>query len=617
MKGFLLFWQVVCLMICLSVIVAALSVDFVSPPTPEDGTATTNKSFEVVVSISDVAGAVKEALWSWSGDRFFILNDSLILLLNFDNVQEIGENESYFIDISKNGFDGICQATNCPIAVAGRHFGAYRFSSDYITVGNEINPEDKDFSVFSWIRFIDAGGAQTVMSNKMGEGHGGWSLRGAGEEGAGLNVMLQSENRLKYYYSSYDLDDSAWHFIGFSWNNRADLLKLYVDGKEVSASKEADDYLSGESIISIYNATIGASPNATRREYFNGEIDETSVYLRALSKEDVEAIYSSNIRKYESDKWEFYINPSGDISDFTESTYSYELIVRDSSISESSGTRNITLLPENPRILNVSIEDFSESVLLNPASLKNISCIARIRDFNGEESAYFAEAVFYHEAVSAEEADDKNYHYTDGGCTIERDFGEWHGYQDDENQFLANCSFEVAYFAEPGMWHCQIKVEDESGLNDTAEGNIGIEELLAMEIPEEIAYGNVSPLSVSDEKVFAIGNVGNVALNLQISGFAQEQGDGYAMRCGGDSFIDRSYERYNLSESNPGEISLWEFEERYSPIQSTEILEQVYLSQRMDDFISEAEILSYWRVYVPEGAKGSCSGKIMVGAVAA
>ncbi len=44
--------------------------------------------------------------YNWDGDNFTFYNDSLLLMMNFDNVSTLGENDTYVVDHSKYGNNG-------------------------------------------------------------------------------------------------------------------------------------------------------------------------------------------------------------------------------------------------------------------------------------------------------------------------------------------------------------------------------------------------------------------------------------------------------------------------------------------------------------------------------
>ena len=75
-----------------------------------------------------------------------------------------------------------------------------------------------------------------------------------------------------------------WYHIVGTWDNTTNLLKLYVNGNlERTAS------LTGSIISSAQNASIGK--RSWNDRYFNGSIDETAIYNRSLSSDEIKDHY--------------------------------------------------------------------------------------------------------------------------------------------------------------------------------------------------------------------------------------------------------------------------------------------------------------------------------------
>jgi len=124
---------------------------------------------------------------------------------------------------------------------------------------------------------------------------------------------------------------------------------------------------------------------------------------------------------------------------------------------------------------------------------------------------------------------------------------------------------------------------------------------------------------LTDESAIEVINYGNVKINLSLSGYAFEENDGYAMNCseGDIRNISIENEKYNLTQSNVGDISLTEFESKYKNLTSYPVVNEFNLDYRNDDLTNNAINSTYWRIYVPSGISGNCQGNIVFGAVQA
>jgi len=280
---------------------------------------------------------------------------------------------------------------------------------------------------------------------------------------------------------------------------------------------------------------------------------------------------------------------------------------------------NLTVGNTYPEVLNVSIENDAASFDLTPNATTTLTCTARVRDFNGDTDLNAVNATFYNSnAVTLADPDDKNNKYTNGSCPIIL-AGEWGGHADDAYTAVANCTYEIEYYADAADWNCTVFVNDSLSWEETGTDEITVNTLLALGLPDIIQYGTVNATEVSDENVTNVTNFGNVPMNLSVEGYAQTEGDGLAMNCtlGNIGTIPVYWEKYNFTNINPGVLTLSQFEGVYANLTSDAVVRQYELAQRQNDGFNEASNYTYWRIYVPRGVAGTCQGKIIFGATQA
>ncbi len=281
---------------------------------------------------------------------------------------------------------------------------------------------------------------------------------------------------------------------------------------------------------------------------------------------------------------------------------------------------NLTIGNVWPEIINVSVDDDAASIALTAGGTVSVTCIAIVRDYNGDSDIASVNATFYDSVTSSSGAtDDNNDHYTNSSCEINTSTGNYNGYADDAYHSLANCTFQVEYYANPQDWVCNVTAADNASWIGQNSDDITVSELLALNLPNTINYGTVNATYVSDENITNITNYGNVQINLSLEGYGVTQGDGIAMNCtlGNVGNISIDYEKYNLTTSNPGVLSLTEFEANYTNITTAPVVKQFDLSYRTNDTVDDAIKQSYWRIYVPKGVAGTCAGNIIFGATVA
>jgi len=140
---------------------------------------------------------------------------------------------------------------------------------DYVRIDPVLNPADREFSVFAWIK----GGApgQVIISQIDGAN---WLL--ADPSGGNLMTELKSSGRgSAALLSQTAITDGNWLRIGFVWDGSNRIL--YVDDVEVARDTQTD---LGSSEGGLY---IGAGQTLAPASFFSGLIDDIRIYNRAVA----------------------------------------------------------------------------------------------------------------------------------------------------------------------------------------------------------------------------------------------------------------------------------------------------------------------------------------------
>ena len=274
-------------------------------------------------------------------------------------------------------------------------------------------------------------------------------------------------------------------------------------------------------------------------------------------------------------------------------------------------TTNLEVGKSAPEILSINIE--GGSVTLTANSTKTVNCSVIVRDYDTDIDIINVTAEFFDTSVSSYgDSDDNNYHYTNNSCFINTTYGN-------ENQSKIICKFNIWYYANSGNWRCRVEVEDNLSIGSSGFDDSFVNVLLAVGLVNALDYGIIDMGKVSNESILNITNYGNVKINLSLSGYAIYEGDGLAMNCtlGSIKNISIDYEKYNLTASNPGVLTLAQFESLYTNLTSNVVVKEFNLDYRHNDTYNEAINETYWRIYVPTGVAGTCQGKIVFGATQA
>lgn len=299
-------------------------------PTPDDLSSQIQNWTEINITIDDPA--LHDFTFNWNGTNYTWFDDNLILAYNFNNNSAIGENNTYFVDISNTGNNGI--ASGGTIANSTGRFGTAGYfdgSNDYINCGTSSSLEPASFTLSAWIymtEYPDSG--EYYIHNIIGhDSVKGYTLR--------IGYGAIEGNKAKICLTWYD---GSWRDAGgttdmslYTWYNVVGTLnssgtgRVYVNGIEDGVSTYGPiDY-------SSHTLVIGVRPTATPARYFEGLIDEVRIYKRDLSAQEISLMYQSEFQKYNSSQYRFYINNSGTVNatGLPEGEYTYSGWGNDSS----------------------------------------------------------------------------------------------------------------------------------------------------------------------------------------------------------------------------------------------------------------------------------------------
>jgi hypothetical protein len=266
-----------------------------------------------------------------------------------------------------------------------------------------------------------------------------------------------------------------------------------------------------------------------------------------------------------------------------------------------------------PEVLNVTIYGGASSFDLTPNATTLLDIFVVMRDYNGEDDIQNVSLRFFDLDSDYGDPDDKNNHYTNSSCVLDTAYGDIY-------EVSANCTLNIEYYANNATWNATAEVTDNVSWTGRNSDLIVINELLAFALPDSLDYGRVNATSVSGEKTVNVTNAGNVILNLSLFGYGYTEGDGLAMNCtiGNIRNISIEYERYNLTISNTTHpLSFADFNSSYKGLTSDVVINQFDLARRTNDthIMTDEYNATYWRIYVPIGVAGNCSGNIVFGAV--
>jgi len=297
--------------------VTIVGLDTTSPginftnPVPENNVNITDTSAEINISITNAAD-LNEFKFNWNGTNYTLYNDSLVLMMNFDDYTRLNDTSKYGNNGTNNG---------ATWNSSGKYGGAYEFdgSNDYVDCGDRVSLNITTLTMCAWVN--SKTGSLADMQGILAKRSGSVFAYGINFQTGAFQVYTTGASGISAF--SYNLPANQWVFICgiISANPTA----LYVNGILNGTSGDG-----GGAAIIATPLTIGRS-DSLAGEYFNGTIDEVRIYNRSLSAGEIKQLYYSNLNKYAYDKWAFYTNESN----LTTGTYTYSASAKDNSGNEN------------------------------------------------------------------------------------------------------------------------------------------------------------------------------------------------------------------------------------------------------------------------------------------
>ncbi|MFA5141800.1 MAG: LamG domain-containing protein [Candidatus Woesearchaeota archaeon] len=300
-------------------------------PTPANGYSQTDNSTEVNISIID-SSDMNQFIWNWNGTNYTLYNNSLVLMYNFDNISSLGENSTKFVDMGRLGNNATCTA--CPAwTSSGKYGGAYIFDGldDYMTVADSSTLDGyNEHTISVWVypiehklQAITMKATPSWLGTTMGiELEADWSIRIHDHNTDNANI-LDSRG------SNYSIN--TWTHLVYVLNATHGIL--YQNGNSVlSVARSA-----GTLANTDYPLSIGTNQGATYARFFNGTIDELQLLNWAMSPDQIQELYMSNLHKFNSTQWYLYVNQTkNSTSGLDAGTYTYYASAKDLSGNENS-----------------------------------------------------------------------------------------------------------------------------------------------------------------------------------------------------------------------------------------------------------------------------------------
>ena len=194
-----------------------------------------------------------------------------------------------------------------PLTLFGVEPFVNTLSTSFDGVDERIDvPDDNSFdvtsiSVFLWIKSgtVDPFVRQVIIGrNRITQAEVCWSIEVLNTNQIRIRIYEDISTEKTYRIPANLLVmNGNWHQIGFTYSQSTDTLTLYADGAAVVAPvKNVDNAMPAGLNIVAQRMDIGCGSNGAASNpvlFFDGNIDEVSIWNRALTLGEIGLIYNS------------------------------------------------------------------------------------------------------------------------------------------------------------------------------------------------------------------------------------------------------------------------------------------------------------------------------------
>ncbi|MBS3071566.1 LamG domain-containing protein [Candidatus Pacearchaeota archaeon] len=279
---------------------------------------------------------ISSVKFNWNGTNYTMYNDSLVLMMNFDDYTR-------FNDTSRYGNNGTC--TNCPtFNVTGKYGGAYEFDgvAKYFNITDSAVFDlegEEGLTIAMWLKTNHSAADKYVFSNYNGND----PLYALFVDNGAIRFTIRSTDGLgSSTITGANIANGIWHYIVASRDAGTNTVQIYIDGV---TSVQGSDGTAGKTIYPSGALYVGAQYSGVSvGNFFNGTIDELRVYNRTFSLAEVVENYFMNLAKYNATNWGLYVNQSKNSTGGLDyGNYTYFACAGDSNVENCTEQRTVRL----------------------------------------------------------------------------------------------------------------------------------------------------------------------------------------------------------------------------------------------------------------------------------
>ncbi len=162
--------------------------------------------------------------------------------------------------------------------------------NDYVQAPDSASLRPASVTVEAWVKFFATNGIRIVLVKVLGSGtFDSYGL--ALQDGAVIAAICDNSGFGPFLSGPANTALGQWYHLAFTFDDTSKLEALYINGALV-ASATANKTMSYDTHPLLIGADI---ENGVPSFFHNGQIDEATVYNRALSSNEIAGIYNAGV----------------------------------------------------------------------------------------------------------------------------------------------------------------------------------------------------------------------------------------------------------------------------------------------------------------------------------
>lgn len=154
-------------------------------------------------------------------------------------------------------------------------------ANDYVNIGLDMRGITSQLTIAAWIKTSVSGVRQFIASKYVYPNGFSFFIETDGK--VRLSGRNDLGNTFDSGYSTATVNDGEWHYVSATLNLSAGVVSVYIDGVIESTASAA----ANRNVLNVADFLIGSGAGGT--DYFNGEMDQFTIWNSALSAADIQA----------------------------------------------------------------------------------------------------------------------------------------------------------------------------------------------------------------------------------------------------------------------------------------------------------------------------------------